>query len=246
MPEHVPAGGVRLMLCARAYLVRAGIRAVVERSPRFRVVAELAGGAGVLRAVGRHDPDVVLVDSEIDDPSSDELTHALLHRAPARPGVVVLTPNGAEHRGFAALQAGARGLVSEMVPGVELVRVVEAVAGGAAAVTPAATATLLQVFVRRSALPVDTTDETLTTLTPREEEVLLHLALGRSTGEIAGRLGISHATVKSHVRHLLPKLGCRDRVQAVVKAHALGLVRSPARPVGGGGHVPCTQPPPDL
>jgi DNA-binding NarL/FixJ family response regulator len=136
--------------------------------------------------------------------------------------VLVLTTFGLDEYVFEALRAGASGFMLKDAPPEELLAAVEVVAGGDALIAPAVTRTVIEEFVRRS--PPRHPDARLETLTPREHDVLAMLARGLSNAEIAERLVLSEGTVKTHVAHVLAKLGLRDRVQAVILAYESGLV----------------------
>jgi DNA-binding NarL/FixJ family response regulator len=143
------------------------------------------------------------------------------------PRVLILTTFDLDEYAFAALKAGASGFLLKDVPPTELVAAIRAVRGGDAVVAPTTTRRMIDRFatVLPSSLPPADTPE-LARLTEREREVLLLIAQGLSNGEIAARLSLSEATVKTHVGRILTKLQLRDRVQAVVLAYETGLVRA--------------------
>jgi DNA-binding NarL/FixJ family response regulator len=146
--------------------------------------------------------------------------------------VVMLTTFDMDEYVYEALRAGASGFLLKDVPPADLLTGIRAVAAGDAVVAPSVTRRLLDSFADRLPLPVPERSELtapLAGLTARELEVLGELALGRSNAEIAAKLVLSEATVKTHVGHILAKLGLRDRVQVVVFAYEVGLVR-PAQP----------------
>jgi DNA-binding NarL/FixJ family response regulator len=139
--------------------------------------------------------------------------------------VLILTTFGLDEYIVEALRAGASGFITKDVPADELVRAVRVVAAGEALLTPAVTRQLLDRVARRLPTPVGHTQESLAELTDREREVLELLARGMSNAEIAEALVVGDATVKTHVSNVLMKLGLRDRVQAVVLAYEIGLVK---------------------
>jgi DNA-binding NarL/FixJ family response regulator len=153
-------------------------------------------------------------------------------QASERPRVLMLTTFDLDEYAFAALKAGASGFLLKDVPPQELLFAIRSVHSGDSVVAPSTTRRLIDRFVpllsdddQTPALPVD-----LTELTEREREVLIQVAAGLSNAEIAARLFVSEATVKTHVGRILAKLGLRDRVQAVVLAYESGLVRARGRP----------------
>jgi DNA-binding NarL/FixJ family response regulator len=203
-------------------MMRAGFRAVLEAAGDIVVVAEAANGAEAVAAAGKHAPDVVLMDIRMPVMDGIEATRRL-----PRHRVLILTTFGLDEYIIDALRAGASGFLLKDAPTAEVVAAVRAVAGGDAVLSATVTRQLLDQVGRRLPAAVSRVPEDLAGLTEREREVLRLLAAGLSNAEVAGALVVSEATVKTHVSHLLSKLGLRDRVQAVIYAYETGLI-SPA------------------
>jgi len=211
---------LRLLIADDQPLMRAGFKAVLEATGEMEVVGEAADGAEAVQAARRLRPDVVLMDVRM--PILDGIE--AIRRLPGH-RVLVLTTFGLDEYIVEALRAGASGFITKDVPAAELVRAVRIVAAGDALLTPAITRQLLDRVARRLPAPVEGGPEVLAQLTEREREVLELLARGLSNAEIAAALVVGEATVKTHVSNVLMKLGLRDRVQAVVLAYEIGLVR---------------------
>jgi DNA-binding NarL/FixJ family response regulator len=206
-------------------LVRAGLRLLLDEQPDIEVVGEAGDGARAIDAARQLAPDVVLMDIRMPGLDGIEATRRLSQagsEAPAR--VVILTTYELDEYVFDALGAGACGFLLKHAPPDELIRGVRAAAGGDALLAPSVTRRLIAEFTRRVPRAVPTSPP-LDDLTGREREVLLLLARGLSNAEIAGALHVSEWTVKTHVAHVLDKLGLRDRVQAVILAYETGLAR---------------------
>jgi len=203
-------------------LVRAGFRMILT-ADGIEVVAEATNGSEAVDAVRRHRPDVVLMDIRMPEMDGLAATRQILSGTGAAPRVIMLTTFDLDHYVYAALTAGASGFLLKDVTPEHLVNAVRLVRDGDAMLAPAITRRLVERFAQRDAdVPVVHRD--LSVLTPRELEVLGLLAHGLSNSELAGRLHLSEATVKTHVARILAKLGLRDRVQAVVVAYRTGLV----------------------
>jgi DNA-binding NarL/FixJ family response regulator len=211
---------LRLLIADDQPLMRAGFRAVLEATGEMEVVAEAADGLEAVSAARATKPDVVLMDIRM--PHLDGIE--AIRRLPSH-RVLILTTFGLDEYIVEALRAGASGFITKDVPADELVRAVRVVAAGEALLTPAVTRQLLDRVARRLPAPVGQTLESLAELTDREREVLELLARGMSNAEIADALVVGDATVKTHVSNVLMKLGLRDRVQAVVLAYEIGLVK---------------------
>jgi DNA-binding NarL/FixJ family response regulator len=212
-------------------LVRAGFRMVLSSQADLRVVGEAGDGAQALHLVselaGSADaPNVVVMDIRMPVLDGVEATRRLCAAGGAAPRVIVLTTFDTDEEAFAALEAGASGFLLKNAPPEELLAAIRAVAAGDAVVAPRITRRLLDRFAgqlsRRPAGP------RLEALTEREREVVLLVAEGLSNAEIAARLVVAEATVKTHVGRILTKLDLRDRVQIVVLAYETGLVRPSA------------------
>ena len=209
-------------------LLRMGFRMVLEAQPDMAVVGEAGDGAEAIAEAARLTPDVVLMDVRMPVMDGVEATRRLIGSgSPAK--VLILTTFDLDEYVFAGLRAGASGFLLKDVPPPDLLAAIRSVAAGDAVVAPSVTRRLLDTFADRFEPPPAPPAE-LSSLTEREREVLIEVARGLSNQEIAARLVLSEATVKTHVGRILAKLGLRDRVQAVVLAYELGLVRPGSRP----------------
>ena len=216
-------GVIRVLLADDQTLVRDGLRALIDREPDMRVVAEAADGAEAIALTRQHRPDVVLMDIRM--PHIDGLTAtARVLTLPEPPRVLVLTTFDRNEWVYDALRAGASGFLLKDVRGDQLTHAVRTVAEGEALLAPALTRRLIEQFVARQ--PAGRAQPPPDVLTEREAEVLRLLAAGLSNAEIADRLVIGHSTVKTHVTRLLTKLDLRDRAQAVVFAYESGFVQA--------------------
>jgi DNA-binding NarL/FixJ family response regulator len=200
-------------------MMRAGFKAVLEATGDIEVVAEASNGEEAVRAAGELAPDVVLMDIRMPGMDGIEATRRL-----PRQRVLILTTFGLDQYIIDALRAGASGFLLKDAPTHEVVAAVRAVAAGDAVLSAAVTRQLLDQVARRLPAPVSVRPDELDSLTEREHEVLRMLANGLSNAEIAAALVVSEATVKSHVSHILGKLGLRDRVQAVIYAYETRLI----------------------
>jgi len=217
---------LRVVVADDQALVRAGFRMILT-ADGIEVVAEVADGAAAIEAVRRTRPDVVLMDIRMPELDGLEATRRLLADGNDELRVIILTTFDLDHYVYAALSAGASGFLLKDVTPEHLVAAVRMVRAGDALLAPAITRRLVERFGRRDADSA-AIHRDLSTLTPRELEVLRLLAQGLSNGELAAHLQLSEATVKTHVARILAKLGLRDRVQAVIVAYEAGLV-SPTR-----------------
>jgi len=204
-------------------LVREGLRMMLQAEHDIEVVGEASDGAAALDAARAHDPDVLLMDIRMPGLDGIDAT-ARLTAANARTRILVLTTFDLDEYVYRAMKAGASGFLLKDATREKLAAAVRTVASGEALLAPAITRRLLEDFCQRpppsASLPPNAQD-----LSPRELEVLRLLAQGLSNAEIAAKLFLSNATVKSHVARILDKLDLRDRVQAVVFAYESGLVR---------------------
>lgn len=215
-----------MLLADDQALVRAGFRMILESFPDLDVVGEAVDGADAVRQVPQLHPDVVLMDVRMPVLDGIAATRAITTDGPKAPRVVILTTYDLDEYVFDALTAGASGFLLKDVPPEELATGIRTVAAGDALLAPSVTRRLVAEFIHHRALtrPAPTQDTALAALTPREVDVLRLLAAGRSNAEIADELVVSDNTVKTHVRHVLDKLGLRDRVHAVIYAYESGLV----------------------
>jgi DNA-binding NarL/FixJ family response regulator len=205
-------------------LVRAGFRMILEAEEDMEVVGEAADGREAVTEARRLRPDVVLMDVRMPDVDGIEATRRLLAEDRSAVKVVMLTTFDMDEYVYDALRAGASGFLLKDVPPEQLVDGIRAVAKGDALLAPSVTRRVIEEFVRRPPASVRTLPPKLEELTARELEVLKLIARGLSNAEIATELFVSATTVKTHVAHVLMKLGLRDRVQAVVAAYESGLV----------------------
>jgi RNA polymerase sigma factor (sigma-70 family) len=203
-------------------LVRTGF-AMILAAEGIDVVAEAADGAKAVDAVRRTRPDVVLMDIRMPEVDGLEATRRILASGPDAPRVIILTTFDLDRYVYAALSAGASGFLLKDVSPEHLVAAVRLVRSGDALLAPSITRRLVERFARRDEQAA-TLHRDLSTLTPRELDVLRLLARGLSNAELAGRLHVSDATVKTHVARILSKLSLRDRAQAIVVAYETGLV----------------------
>ncbi|GHF63171.1 DNA-binding response regulator [Streptomyces mashuensis] len=222
---------IRVLLVDDQVLLRTGFRMVLAAQPDMEVVAEAGDGLEALEVLAGGTPvDVVLMDVRMPRLDGVEATRRICAAAHP-PKVLILTTFDLDEYAFSALKAGASGFMLKDVPPAELLGAIRAVHSGDAVVAPSTTRRLLDRFTPM--LPSSKAEHPtaeLARLTDREREVMLLVAQGLSNGEIAARLVLSEATVKTHVGRILTKLGLRDRVQVVVMAYESGLVRA------GGNH----------
>jgi DNA-binding NarL/FixJ family response regulator len=217
-------------------LMRMAFRMVIESQPDLRVAGEASNGAEAVRQVAALQPDVVLMDVRMPDLDGVEAARRIVASgSDAR--IIILTTFDLDEYVYAALRAGASGFLLKDAQPADLLSAIRAVASGDAVVAPSITRRLLTAYAHRLVPPSagggeDRIDpdqrERLEQLTAREREVLLLVARSLSNAEIAERLVLSEATVKSHVGRILSKLDLRDRVQIVVFAYESGLI-TPAR-----------------
>ena len=215
-------GVIDVLLADDQTLVRDGFRALIDREPDMRVVAEAPDGVEAIASTRRHRPDVVLMDIRM--PHIDGLTAtARVLALPEPPRVLVLTTFDRNEWVYDALRAGASGFLLKDVRAGQLTDAIRTVAAGEALLAPSITRRLIEQFVARQ--PAGRPQPAPGVLTDREAEVLRLLAAGLSNAEIADRLVIGHSTVKTHVTRLLTKLDLRGRAQAVVFAYESGFVQ---------------------
>ncbi|MFI7335002.1 response regulator [Micromonospora aurantiaca (nom. illeg.)] len=219
---------VRVVVADDQELIRAGLRTVLDARPDLSVVGEAADGVEAVAVATRTRPDVVLMDVRMPRRDGIAATRDLVAAGnPAR--VVMLTTFDLDEHVYAALRAGASAFLLKDTRPADLAEEVRVVARGEALLAPTVTRRLLDRYADRLPAPAPAGD-VLAVLTAREREVLTLTARALSNAEIAARLHLSTATVKTHVSAILTKLGLRDRIQAVVLAYDTGLVR-PEPPV---------------
>ncbi|HEX5248194.1 MAG TPA: response regulator transcription factor [Gaiellales bacterium] len=213
---------IRLLLADDQEMVRTGFRLILELAG-MEVVGEAADGREAVELCRRLAPDVVLMDVRMPVMDGIEATRQIAAAAP-QTRTLILTTFDQDENVYRALEAGASGFLLKDAGRERLVDAIETVARGEALVAPQILERLVAHYV--AAPPVEARrPPALDELTERELEVLRLIGLGLSNDEIAARLYVSMATVKTHVRHVLAKLALRDRVQAVVLAYEVGLVR---------------------
>jgi DNA-binding NarL/FixJ family response regulator len=229
---------IRVLIADDQAMVRSGLAMLLAAAGDVEVVGEARDGAEAVRLVHQLRPDVTLMDIRM--PGMDGIGAARqLSSAPAPlTAVVMLTTFGAEEYVLEALRAGAVGFVLKDSDPETLLDAVEAAAAGDGLLDPAVTRQLLDRFAQLPAAPVPP-PPALSTLTDRERDVFDGLVAGETNVEIAAALHVEASTVKTHVAHVLRKLGLRDRVEVVIYAYEHGLVRPGTHPIGG-GEVPPT------
>ena len=218
---------IRVVLVDDQAMVRTGFRMILGIEDGIEVVGEAGNGHEAVSLVASVEPDVVLMDIRMPVCDGIEATREIAASgSPAR--VLILTTFGLDEYVYGALRAGASGFLLKEAPPEQLVHAVRTVAAGEALLDPAVTKRLIEEFVSRSPVPgrAPSASAELARLSPREAEVLELVARAHSNAEIAERLFVSEATVKTHVARLLAKLGLRDRTQAVVFAYENGIVRA--------------------
>lgn len=215
---------IRVLLADDQALVRAGLKALLNAREDIEVVGEAQDGAAAVDLARRLRPDVVLMDVRMPGVDGLEATRRIADDpAMAHVRVVILTTFGLDEYLFDALRFGASGfLVKDTEPG-DLATAVRVVAAGDSLISPSMTRRLVAEFANRAKEPRKTAE--LDVLTQREREVMMLVASGLSNHEIAQKLFMSPATVRTHVSRAMTKLGIRDRAQLVVMAYETGLVR---------------------
>ena len=214
---------IRVLIADDQAMVRRGFRLVLEEEDDMEVVGEAGDGAQALDSARRLAPDVVLMDIRMPGMDGLEATRRLAGDPEVAARVLVLTTFALDEYVFGALRAGAAGFLLKDAPPERLIEGVRVVAGGDALLAPEITRQVVEAFARTPE-PSPERAAALAELTAREREVLTLLARGCSNPEIAEALVISGTTAKTHVGHVLMKLGLRDRVQAVIFAYESGVV----------------------
>ena len=218
---------LRIVVADDQELVRTGFCVILEAAG-FTVAGEAADGAAAVALAASERPDVVLMDVRMPVMDGLEATRIITAVGPGAPKVVILTTFDLDDYVYEALRSGASGFLLKDAPRADLVAAVRVAAAGDALLAPSVTRRLIEAFARRPASAAPAPSR-LASLTPRERDILLQVARGRSNTEIARELVVTEATVKTHVGHLLAKLGLRDRVQAVILAYETGAI-TPGRP----------------
>ena len=211
---------IRVLIADDQELLRAGFRKLLDTEDAITVVGEAADGAEAVAMATQLAPDVVLMDIRMPRLDGLEATRRLTGTTGVK--VLILTTYDLDEYVFEALRAGASGFLLKDSPPDTLISGIATVARGDALLAPSVTRRLIAEFARH---PAKSPSPALPSLTPRETEVLIQLARGLSNREIAERLFLGEATIKTYIGNILMKLRCRDRVQAVVAAYEAGLVQ---------------------
>jgi len=215
---------IRVLIADDQSMVRAGFRMLLAGEQDIEVVAEARDGLEAVAKAARFDPTVILMDIRMPELDGLEATRRILAANDAA-RILILTTFGLDEYVYEALRDGASGFVLKDDPPEQLISAVRTVAGGNALLSPAITKRVIKQFAR---IPRPVPPKELDELTAREQDILRLIATGLSNAEIGQQLYISETTVKTHVTHILQKLGLRDRVQAVVLAYQAGLIEADA------------------
>jgi DNA-binding NarL/FixJ family response regulator len=217
---------IRVLVADDQSLVRGGFRMLLAGEPDMEIVAEASNGLEAVEKAARFHPTVVLMDIRMPELDGLEATRRIL-AADGEARILILTTFDLDEYVYEALRSGASGFVLKDEPPEQLLAAIRTVAAGDGLLSPSVTKRVIKQFARtQSSTPPKEFDE----LTSREQEVFRLIANGLSNAEIGQELFISDTTVKTHITHILQKLGLRDRVQAVVLAHQTGLFETDAPP----------------
>jgi DNA-binding NarL/FixJ family response regulator len=219
---------IRVLVADDQALVRSGFRMIIDAQADMGVVAEASDGLEAVAQARTCQPDVALMDIRMPKLDGIAATRRILQDRGTVTRVLILTTFDLDEYVYEAVRAGASGFLLKTAPPSQLVSGIRVIAAGDALLAPSITRRLLEWFAHRpppGAMPAEVAE-----LTEREREVLTHIAKGLSNAEIAAAIGVTEATVKTHVTRVLSKLGCRDRVQAVVFAYESGVVQPGERP----------------
>ena len=215
--RHDTGGPIRIVVADDHPIVRAGIVGLLETAPGIEVVGEAADGAEAVALAASEHPDLVLMDLRMPGVDGASATASIV-AAGGGTRVLVLTTYETDDHILAAIEAGASGYLLKAAPQAEILAGIRAVAAGETVLAPSIAAKLV------SRVRADAASVAPPTLSPREREVLVLVAEGRSNPEIAKALYIGEATVKTHLLHVFEKLGVNDRTRAVTRAMELGLI----------------------
>jgi DNA-binding NarL/FixJ family response regulator/class 3 adenylate cyclase len=226
LPESKPAAVAReitIVIADDQQLVRTGLRVILDAEPDMRVVGEASDGRAALDVVRRRKPDLVLMDIRMPELDGLRAAEELLADEDLDTAVLMLTTFDLDEYVYEALRIGASGFLLKDAPSDRLLDAVRVAAAGDALLAPSITRRLIERFARAARPGSDGVPAALSELTSREVDVLRLMARGLSNSEIAAELVLADNTIKTHVAHVLSKLGLRDRVQAVVLAYETGL-----------------------
>ena len=215
---------IRVLVADDQSMVRAGFRMLLSNQEDIEVVAEASNGLEAVDKATRFEPTVVLMDIRMPELDGLEATRRIL-AADGAARILILTTFDLDEYVYEALRAGASGFVLKDDPPEQLIAAIRTVAAGDALLSPAVTKRVIERFSR---MPPPSAPKEIDQLSERELDVFRLVARGLSNAEIGRELYISETTVKTHVTHILAKLGLRDRVQAVVLAHQTGLFEADA------------------
>jgi DNA-binding NarL/FixJ family response regulator len=215
---------IRVLVADDQSMVRAGFRMLLSGEDDIDVVAEASDGLEAVNKAARFEPNIILMDIRMPELDGLEATRRILAANQAA-RILILTTFDLDEYIYEALRAGASGFVLKDDPPEQLLAAIRTVAAGDALLSPAVTKRVIKRFARR---PRPERPKGLDELTAREGEIFRLIAGGLSNAEIGQELYISETTVKTHVTHILQKLGLRDRVQAVVLAYQSGLLEGDA------------------
>ena len=232
VPDHSPAAReIRVVIADDQRLLRTGFRVILEDEADITVVGEAPDGRSAVDVVLRRRPDVVLMDIRMPELDGLQAAERILSERGLDTAVLMLTTFDLDEYIYEALRIGASGFLLKDTPADRLLEAVRVAAAGDALLAPSVTRRLIAQFARAARPGSDAVPPALGELTVRELDVLRLVARGLSNGEVAAELVLGENTVKTHVAHLLAKLGLRDRVQAVVLAYETGLVAAELRPI---------------
>jgi len=219
-----PSPNIQIVVADDHQVVRTGFAELLRTQRDFTVVGTASDGAEAVRICRELRPDVVLMDVRMPTMDGIEATRKLVGSQPDGPRILILTTFDLDQYVYEALRAGASGFLLKDVSADRLFEAVRVIAAGDALLAPTVTRRLISEFALLHSAPDTMSASALAALTPRETQVLRLVADGLSNPEIAARLFVTEETVKTHVSHVLSKLGLRDRTQAVVVAYESGLV----------------------
>jgi DNA-binding NarL/FixJ family response regulator len=213
---------IRLLVVEDQMLIRAGMVALLHAAPDIEVVGEAADGAEGIAATAATRPDVVLMDIRMPVMDGITATRHILDTVEPAPKIIVLTTFDLDEYVYTALRAGASGFLLKETEPRRLLDAIHTAATGEMLFAQSVTRRLVETYLDRSPAPLPT--PALDALTPREVEILRLVGTGLSNTEIAGKLSLSEATIKTHLNRTMTKLDLSSRAQAVVAAYETGLV----------------------